>query len=334
MKLARVAAPLAAVGLVLAGSAAQAAPVDLYEDALYECLDGTEWWIANYFHFELSEAEIYAESDCSGDPVNDDAFDSFWQIWIGDEEDYYYYGDQGDEDGAYVVDRAVAPNGDVVITGPVERIFGLDVRVEVRLYAAGDMARVLVTYTNPTGAPITVWTGTDNNYGSDDETTYAATSSGDAAFPTADDDWAVSSNGGEERDPVLLNAWQGASGSWRASDLGGSPGWFWTEGGLTVAPGATVRLAYFTKIFGWGTSDDEGEIGWADVAPAASMADGLDAAIEAAIAGATELASFSGRLVAGLEPGTVVANWGTVPGGTVPPAPPATPTPGRPTFTG
>jgi len=77
VKLARVAAPLAAVGLVLAGSAAQAAPVDLYEDALYECLDGTEWWIANYFHFELSEAEIYAESDCSGDPVNDDAFDSF-----------------------------------------------------------------------------------------------------------------------------------------------------------------------------------------------------------------------------------------------------------------
>lgn len=334
MRYARTAAPAAAIALVLAGSAAQAAPVDAME-WIYECIDGTEWELGvdGYFDaFAVDEASVYPDAACEEDSLQSDAFDGLWAIWLASGEEGAYYGETDTEE-TYVVDRTVADNGDVVFTGPVETILGLNVQVQIRFYADGDMVRVLASYTNPTAAPIVVETGSDSGYGSDEDIRFVATSSGDAAPTTVADNWAVTSDTGYG-DPVLSNAWQAANAPWRAADLElyadhGDIDNMWTGGVITVAPGATVHLAYFTKLYGYETEVPqlEGE----DLGAAAIVAADLAAAEAAAVAGTSEFASFSGRLTAGLAGGTVVLNWGTVGGAT---APPATPVPGRPSFTG
>lgn len=239
--------------------------------------------------------------------------------------DPYYWGNLNN------YDMTTAANGDVVLTGPVEQIMGLDVTGEFRFYAAGDLVRVMMNYTNPTAAPITVLSGTESYFVGNAEASIEATSSGDTTV-TADDRWLVATDGGNGA-PVLTMAWEGPAAGLPAQQVEGG-----VEGGaelytyqtVTVAPGATVHFAYFTQVTGYGSEPPMPD-SLPGLLPTVIVAD-PDAAVASAVATTTEFGTFAGRLVAGLAPGTVVLNWGTVAAAT--PAAPATPVAGRPTFTG
>lgn len=334
----------AAAATLALGTTAVAEPVDLVTDSPTVCLDRGMWDVTatgDYFPaFMIDEGAVWETAGCTGAEIESDAFDGLWAVWLEQNGDGAYY---GDTDGVptWVADQTTAANGDVVITGPVEQHFGLDVQVELRFYVDGDMARVLATYTNPTAAPITVATGTDSGYGSDDGIRFLATSSGDAAVTTAADSWAVTDDGGEG-DPVLANAWQLPGAAWQASQLDiygvhGTQDNMTVGGAITVPAGGTVRLAYFTKMYGYAVGQItegpglQGSVpGDEDKSLQATYVGGDVAAADTqAITDTSEWASFSGRLTAGLADGTVVANWGTVGG-----AAPATPVIAPPAFTG
>lgn len=331
------AAATAAVALaVTVAGAAGADPFDILSDPAFICQDATEWFTGElddtYFGaFDVQDATVYPAPGCDPDLLQGDAFDDLWAIWVGDAEDSAYYGDPTDLT-SYVVDISTAANGDVLVLGPVESLYGLDVQVEQRFYAEGDLVRVLATFTNPSAAAITVWTGTDSGYGSDADIEFIASTSGDTAVTIADS-WAVSTDGSAST-PVISNAWQLAGAAFNADFLerydwhgsttvDGDEDNLWTEGHLTVAPGATARLAFFSKVYGYQS------LAGAEADVSADTFIGLDiaAAEAAAIAGTSEWASFSGRLSAGLPAGTVVLNWSAA-------AAPATPVVTRPTFTG
>lgn len=318
---------------------AAAAPVDVLDVTGDVCLDRSLWQYGSngdysYFGaFTIYEGAVYDAAGCEGEEIQGDAFDDFFGVWLEQGEDDAYYGEPG-ELTEYIVDQTTAADGDVVVTGPVESHFGLNVQVEHRYYVEGDLARVLATYTNPSAAPITVITGSDNGYGSDEDIEFLGTSSGDAAQMTVDDSWAVTSDASES-DPVISAAWQLPSAGWTADELGvygyhGDVDNFWTGGELTVPAGGTVRLAYFVKMYGY----EQGELldteAAADKGLQATFVGSDIAAAEArALSGVSEWSTFGGRLTEGLATGTVVANWGTVGG-----AAPATPVIVAPAFTG
>lgn len=332
------AAATAALAFTVAAPAS-AAPVDVLGSSADVCVDRSLWQYGgavsdSYFGaFTIYEGAVYDAVGCAGEEMQGDAFDDFFGVWIEQGEDNVYYGDPTDLT-EFIVDQTTAADGDVVVTGPVEQHFGLDVRVEHRYYSEGDLARVLVTYANPSAAPITVNTGSDNGYGSDNTIQFLASSSGDAAAPTAADSWLVTSDGSAS-DPVISAAWQLPSAAWTADQLAvynwhGPQDNFWTGGELTVPAGGTVRLAYFVKMYGYETGTPLPPVEGGEKGLQATFVGTDIAAAEArAVSGVSEWAAFSGRLVEGIPAGTVVANWGTVGG-----AAPATPVIVAPAFTG
>lgn len=350
-------------------SVAAATPVDLLEEDYSAVTDTTRWYVEADRAFTIIEARI-SDGVPGADGVqlvNNDAFDGVWAIVFGprdtDADGDFDMSDTPDYYGAisglpqYIVDVTTTAEGDVVVQGPVESHFGLDVTVQHRYYAAGDLARVLVTYTNPTAAPITITTGTDSNYGSDSSTLVDADSSGNGVVDLPDR-WIVTSEDVVlTNDPVITTAWAGPGAGVTPSDIGWVlPGYLTTDVELTVAPGTSVSLAYFSLLNGWTSpasppiqpplQDEvpaevvEGaevtaevvevvEAAEVEVAAAAAIAADQASAVTAAIAGVGEFGSFSGRLTAGIPSGTRVLNWGTVGG-----AAPATPVVGAPRFTG
>ena len=326
------------------------APVDIGDDAYEIIKDNTLWTTTSWDDsFAINDAAIFPGPVDPADPwgqsaVNYDAFDGALAIFVQADEDamQHFYGTR--QGSSYVVD--ITTNGDTLVQAPVESMLGLDVSVEQRFYAAGDMARVLATYTNPSDAPITVVTGAFTNYGSDSNTILEADSSGDGNV-TADDTWIVTGDGGWS-DPVVTKAWATAGAALQPGFAALNQPFFESAGysaaafALTVEPGETAHLAYFVKIHGWlddqvsptSTPTAVGE--GAEIAPAAAIGDSYAAAALAAAADAAEFDAFDGRLVAGLDAGTAVLNWGTVAGATDPadPADPADPVVADPTFTG
>lgn len=254
-----------------------------------------------------------ADPDLADHLVNVGHNDLWWSAFLDapDDASPYYWGNLNN------YDMTTAANGDVVLTGPVEQIMGLDVTGEFRFYAAGDLVRVMMNYTNPTTAPITVLSGTESDVVRNAEASIEATSSGDTTV-TVDDRWLVATDGGNGA-PVLTMVWEGPAASLPAEQVDGGVGDLYTYQTVTVAPGATVHFAYFTQVTGYGSEPP--------------MVADPDAAVASAVATTTEFGTFAGRLVAGLAPGTVVLNWGTVAAAT-PAAPPATPAAGRPDFAG
>lgn len=345
-------------------SIASATPIDLADTSYGIDIGPTQWTLSVYGALELDEANIYDGAAGAPDTpiVNSDAFDGAWAMWIdgGGTDGKTYYGASGDIMGGAVVDdlTAQAPppaqqfivdvttttEGDVVVQGPVEQHSGLDVTVQYRFYADGDLVRVLATYTNPTGAPITVTTGTESNFGSDSGTHLDAESSGDGAVDTSDR-WMVTHQDDNANDPVITSVWAGPGTGVTPSQVELAGDDLDTAASITVAPGASVTLAYFSLLNAWTSGAAPSEPPVDDlsapeaVAAAFTVAPGVAAAVSAAVANAnastSEFSSFSGRLAAGIPAGTRVLNWGTV-GGATPstPATPATPVVGAPRFTG
>lgn len=342
------AAAAAALLLAVAGTAT-AAPVDIGDDEYEIIKDNTIWETASWADdgFVIAEATIFADPVDPDDPwaefdVNGDAFDGALAVFVQADESSspQFYGEP-DGDDSYVVD--ITANGDTLVRAPVESMLDLDVSAEQRFYADGDMARVLATYTNPTDAAITVITGAYTNYGSDSDTVLEADSSGDNDV-TADDTWIVTGDQGLY-DPIVTKAWAAPGANLAPGFAALNEPYFDYAGhsavgfALTVEPGETAHLAYFVKIHGWqddqvGPTSTPTAVGeGAEIAPAAAVEDSYAAAALAAAADAAEFDAFDGRLVAGLDAGTVVLNWGIV-AGAPDPADPADPVVADPTFTG
>ncbi|KGM15803.1 hypothetical protein N867_05420 [Actinotalea fermentans ATCC 43279 = JCM 9966 = DSM 3133] len=324
---------VAAVALTLGTGVANAEPVDLRTDYLTVEVGGTVWTPSIYGGdaFEIEEAIVYANGseDLSGGQ-NGDAFDGVLALYVDDEaygSDCAGGGDGGDgEPCTYVVD--VTDDGDdVVVTAPTQAMSGLDVTVQHRYFAAGDLARVLAAFRNPGSAPITVEVTVANNYGSDSGTVVEADSSGDDAV-TAADRWIVTGDGGSY-DPVVTTHFFGAGAALApthttlalGNENGGDGDATFT---LTVAPGATAYLAFFVGVTGYaGSMYDYPDM---DSIAAAPFLETYEAAVDAAVAAAT--AGLGSRLYAGVPAGASLLNW--APTG----APPATPATGTPRFTG
>lgn len=63
---------------------------------------------------------------------------------------------------------------------------GLDVTLQYHFSDTIEAGRILASFANPTGSPISVQVDIPNNFGSDGNTTIVTTSSGDTTFDTAD----------------------------------------------------------------------------------------------------------------------------------------------------
>lgn len=308
----------------------------------------TRWSLDFDEGLEIEEGTIF--DGAAGAPgtnvVNSDAFDGVLAVWIRDGGGTTYYGGAGAHGTPFVADITTTSEGDVVVQGPAESHSGLDVALQYRFYADGDLARALVTLTNPTSAPITVATGTYSNLGSDNDTHLDAESSGNGVVDTSDR-WMVTDQAGTaNQDPVITTAWAGPDSGTPLTAITVSPGYVTTEVQVTVDPRATVTLAYFIRLSAWtiaappppsappSAPPSQDQV-TTDVAAAVTIASDKASAVTAAVAGVSELGAFSGRLTAGIPAGTRVLNWGTVGGATPPtPATPAAPVVGKPRFTG
>ncbi len=335
------AAAAAAAGLVLACAAsASAEPIDLGEAPGF-VVGNTVWDLYPEPPVTVRNVWVYEEGTDPTAPgaeehlLNAGSNDMWWAAFIGDDGSEYYA-------PGLEFDAATQANGDIVVTGPVEELEGLQVTMQFRFYAAGDLVRVLVTYTNPTTAPITVRTGTESTFLDGDSPAITATSTGDTTVSTADR-WLVGHDGGEGA-PVLTMVWQGPDAPLPADEVDevGTEGFdLETAQDVTFAPGATVHFAYFTAVTGYGSSEEPpgptptpSPTSTAG-AQATVVADDLAAAAASAASAASEFNSFSGRLIAGLPAGANVLNWGVVPTATPgTPAAPATPVVTAPAFTG
>lgn len=333
------AAATAAVSLALATSAI-AAPVDIAEDS-YEAPVANTIWESNSwddYDFTIGGATIFADTvdptdPWAGDQVNGDAFDGFFGVRVGDEAYGLPTCDGDPEPCSYVVDVTTS-GGDVIVQGPPQTMSGLQVAVQHRYYANGDLARALVSYTNPGATAVAVGTGVFSDYGSDTETVLEADFTDDAAV-TAADRWIVTGDAGNYYPVVSTVGWGPQASLPPAEELLGdgtndySFGESWAGFNVTVQPGQTVYLAFFTGIYGWDDSFGEGVVAPdGELAADAVVADSYANAVAAATAAATEFTTFSGRLVAGIPAGAPVLNWGTVP------AAAAIPVVTQPAFTG
>ena len=325
-----------AVLTVALGSAAVADPVDLSDGSAAIPVANVVWEIGNWggdYGYSTTEASTFAADVDPADPwlvdpVNDDAVDGVFTVAV----DGAFYGSAAcDGEGAcdYTVDVSPA-GGDTVVTAPTEVMSTLQVGVQQRFYAVGDIARTLVTFTNPTAAPVTVDVDVLSDYGSDWDTTVEADSTGDENVTTADR-WFVT---GGDSDPVVTTVWAGPAPTLTPVDamLGDVRYDYGDESivsyELTVAPGATVHLAYFVGVRGWNAAPMEPSGLQGTVPIAADYA----AAVMASTTATAEFATFGGRLTAGLPVGASVLNWGTV--SAAPAADPATPVVTAPAFTG
>lgn len=341
MKHTRAAAVSALVAVaVVVGSAATAEPVDVWPEPAV--VTGTTVWYPGSWiddGFVIGEAEVFATVDDigGGDALNDDALDGQFSIVV-DEDAYGRPACAGEGSCSFTVERTVV-GGDVVLQGPTQVMSGLEVAVEHRYLAEGTLARVLATYRNPTAEPITVTTSAYTNYGSDSATVLEADASGDGAVGNGDR-WIVTGDGEDWLDPIVTSHFFGAGATLAPTQVwADAVGYSESVFTLTVAPGTTANLAFFSAITGYvpdGDPEDPEGPGPRDVhlAPDAAGAQVLDtyaAAADAAAASAGAFSGVSGRAVAGIPAGTVLLNWGTV---TAPAAPPATPAAGNPSFTG
>lgn len=327
------AAVLLSVGV--AGPAG-ADPIDLADSPGF-VVGNTVWDLYNEAPVTVRNVWVYEEgtdptaADAEDHLLNYGHNDMWWSAFIGDSDTTYY-------SPGLVWDEAEQANGDIVVTGPVEQISGLDVTGEFRFYAAGDLVRMLATYTNGTDEPITVRTGTDSSFAQGPGATVATTSSGDTLL-TVTDRWLVGHDGGVGA-PILTMVWQGPTAPLSPDEVTGGidEGSLRLETGqdVTVEPGETVRFAYFTAVTGYAVGleppvdpspapVEPGQGGLEETVVAADV----PAAVAVATSATAEFASFSGRLVAGLPIGTEVLNWGTVAA-----AAPAVPVITPPAFTG
>jgi hypothetical protein len=178
--------------------------------------------------FVVADGELFQ-------PSLDDAYDDFWRLSVG--ESPYQPGSTGD---------VTSTAWGTVITGAPVTLAGLTVTEQIAGFCFSPTLRVLVTLTNPGSEPVDVMVTASGNFGSDDDTTVEATSSGDQSF-NASDRWLVTD--GDSSDPVNTTVWFGF----------GSPAEPPTAASLTmdnvtvdfevsIPAGATRHLLFFSQM--------------------------------------------------------------------------------------
>jgi hypothetical protein len=158
------------------------------------------------------------------------------------------------DDAQFVAPLAPTITSQSYAAGPV-RLSGLDVTVEYFAVQTAPTLRTLTSFTNSSGAAITVDVKLATNVGSDDTTGIRATSDGDLVLTVADR-WVVSSDDANTPgDPVNTHVLAGpgdlvaalASVGTSVCDTGGTEG-IVADFALTVPPGESRSLLFFNDL--------------------------------------------------------------------------------------
>lgn len=212
---------------------------------------GTQWDITDTggtdggaFSGSCDSSPGFLIQDASSTTGDSDMYDNAWGIWV---------------DGAPFAPPPFTVNGNRVTAGPAS-LSGLDVSMEYLFSDVIEAGRILATFTNPTGSPITVSVDVPANFGSDGSTTIVTTSSGDTTFSLADQ-WAITWDNSTE---INTSVFYGPNGgvlptafTQTVFDCAGPEGLGATFD-FTVPAGATQRLMFFAgiaEIDGTGDSD-------------------------------------------------------------------------------
>ncbi|MFO0804296.1 MAG: Calx-beta domain-containing protein [Gemmataceae bacterium] len=169
-------------------------------------------------------------------PGQGDAFDDGATLWVNNT----------------VVGGALSQSGNTVDFA-TQSISGLNSTAQYYIASSSATARVLLTLSNPTAAPITVPVDYLTNFGSDGATAIQGTSDGDTTF-TAADRWLVTDDG-PGGDPANTTVLFG-SGTPAITPVGVSSTVFSNAGtqgaratfNVTVDPGQTLSLMFFQKL--------------------------------------------------------------------------------------
>jgi len=151
------------------------------------------------------------------------------------------------------------PSGTVDLTGTTVTsnpavMSGLNVQMQYYFDTTRALVRSLYSFTNPTGAPITVTVDYDNNFGSDGNTILTGSSNGDAVFDAGYRWFSSKQNwcGGTSPEPRMTYSRYGGTPAVMPSSTptipSGATGGFTDRYTLTVQPGQTVRLMMFTQL--------------------------------------------------------------------------------------
>lgn len=139
------------------------------------------------------------------------------------------------------------------VTSDAALLSGLSTRVQYYFSPTLPVARAVYSFTNTTGAPINAAVRIASNLGSDSSTDTLTTADGDAT-PETTDRWIVTGDGADsDDDPNLLwvrfgpGAVSPVSAQFEVPDAGNGS---MSDGyDLQVAPGATVRLMVFVRLY-------------------------------------------------------------------------------------
>ena len=173
--------------VVPAGAAAVTLPIDVA---------GVSW---RWESIGLTEGGFGVDDALLFIPYHDDAYDGFWNLTVDDA--VYEPGAAGD---------STSTAWGTTVSGAAVTLSGLTVTERLSAFCVSPTLRVLVTLTNPTGESITAVVKFAGNYGSDDDTTIEATSSGDTSYTVADR-WLITSDD-NDGDPINTVVWYGPGG--------------------------------------------------------------------------------------------------------------------------
>ncbi|HLP23574.1 MAG TPA: hypothetical protein VK139_05990 [Microbacteriaceae bacterium] len=277
---------------------------------------GHSSWDAESDYLNANDADLIGDGFDEYTDVLDTGLEA--QISFDDWSSYDSLATNVDAD----LDRVVADNGDVTLTGTASNSVLADNNLsavsEQRYYVEGDLFRHAVTYTNVGTEAITVDLGFYTDWGSSSSTVdggglrafqNSATSSLDLpvdededAMAALNDASAMWATHGDECDAPGTMAWGDAGAEYSAtvSEMSGDS-WYVHIDDVTIEPGASATVVAFIlwdpdTLFAANYNNDDcvsaDQITWADGVAANSV----------------EFDTFSGRLNVGLENANVI-NW-------------------------
>ena len=215
------------------------------------------WFLNNNMTFTTTSSNWgFSEGSLSGG-AHSDAFDGAIGFMVstgapGPADGYISPGGTIDISPAYPTN----PNTDTTATGNVQVLAGLNVHGVIRFFHTKAIARSILIMQNPTGAPITVNVRSNSNWGSDNETTYDMTSSGDALADPSDN-WYITRQElpvgtYDPSDPPLTYVFNGPGAAIHGVPNpipvtgDGTTNMFWNS--ITIPPGQTRSIMVFIQM--------------------------------------------------------------------------------------
>ena len=286
-------------------------------------------------HDENSDGQLANGEDLNADGILDAGEDTnsngeldlgpdyeFDRVWCGTSGGLELDGD--DLDNADL-DRVVAANGDVVISGTGEFRGGdLDATVEYRVFAEGDLLRTSYVVTNNTNAAITVTPSTVDD--TTDNSDSGTTSSGDSAIGNSDLWWTQYNTDFDDNDWLGYDGYTGTlySPSVVFGRFYGSPGLIAADfsdfdpfGGesddvtftdVTIQPGASYQWIFFYQMLSYDQSAGANPDPEEDLSANAGVVTAAAAASDNAADEFGADLELTGRLARGLD-AHIDSNW-------------------------